>query len=82
MQSEKDVENNVAEEILVKTLSNDFAVEFGGGFDFFLQYFKFGIELKMAIGLPNILVPEDTQFSNPIESLRSRTFFLTLTFEG
>lgn len=82
MQSQKDVENNVAEEIIVKTLSNDFAVEVGGGFDFFLQYFKFGIELKMAVGLPNILVPEDTQFSNPIESLRSRTFFVTLTFEG
>jgi len=82
MQSEKDVENNVAEEIIVKTITNDFAVEFGGGLDFFLQYFKFGIELKMAIGMPNILVPEDTQFSNPIESLRSRTFFLTLTFEG
>lgn len=82
MQSEKDVKNNVAEEILVKTLSNDVAVEFGGGFDFFLQYFKFGIELKMALGLNNILVPEDTQFSNPLESLRSRTFFLTFTFEG
>ena len=82
MQSEKDVKNNVAEEILVKTYSNDFAVEFGGGFDFFLQYFKFGIELKMAMGLPNILVPEDTQFSNPIQSLKSRTFFVTFTFEG
>lgn len=82
MQSEKDVKNIVAEEILVKTLSNDVAVEFGGGIDLFLQYFKFGIELKMAMGLNNILVPEDTQFSNPIESLRSRTFFLTLTFEG
>jgi hypothetical protein len=82
MQSGEDVRNAVAEDIIVKTVQNDFAVEFGGGLDFFLQYFKFGIELKMALGLPNVLVPEDTQFSNPIESLRSRTFLVTFTFEG
>lgn len=82
MQSEKDVKNEVADDILVKTESNDFAIEFGGGFDFFLPYFKFGIELKMATGLNNLLVPEDTQFSNPIESLRSKTFMISLTFEG
>lgn len=82
MQSEKDVKNAVADEIIVKTEKNDFAVEFGGGLDFFLQYFKFGIELKMAVGMSNLLVPEDTQFSNPLESLRSRTFLISFTFEG
>ena len=82
MQSEKDVKNEVAEEILVKTEKNDFALEFGGGTDFFLQYFKFGIELKLAIGMRNLLVPEQTQFSNPIESLRSRTLLISFTFEG
>jgi hypothetical protein len=82
MQSEKDVNNAIAEEILVKAKRDDFAMEFGGGFDFFLPYFKFGIELKMAIGIPNILVEEDTQFTNPLEGLRSRTFLLTFTFEG
>ncbi len=82
MQSEEDVSNQIADDIIVKTISDDFVVEFGGGIDLFLQYFKFGIELKIATGIPNLLVPEDTQFSNPIESLRSRTFFLTLTFEG
>jgi hypothetical protein len=66
----------------VKAERNDFAVEFGGGFDFFLTYFKFGIDLRMAVGVPNLLVPENTQFSNPLESLRSRTFMVTLTFEG
>ncbi len=82
MQSEKDVKNAVADDILVKAERNDFAVEFGGGFDFFLTYFKFGIDLRMAVGVPNLLVPENTQFSNPLESLRSRTFMVTLTFEG
>ena len=82
MQSEKDVKNEIAEEILVKTDNNDFAAEFGGGVDFFLPYFKFGIELKMGVGIKNLLIPEATQFSNPIESLRSRTFMVSLTFEG
>lgn len=82
MQSEKDVKNEVADQILVKTDKNDFAVEFGGGVDFFLQYFKFGIELKMAVGVKDLLIPETTQFSNPIESLRSRTLLISFTFEG
>ncbi len=82
MQSEKDVKNEVADEIIVKTDQTDFAMEFGGGADFFLPYFKFGIELKMAVGVKNLLIPEATQFSNPLESLRSRTFLVTLTFEG
>lgn len=82
MQSEKDVKNEIAEEILVKTDNNDFTAEFGGGVDFFLPYFKFGIELKMGVGIKNLLIPEATQFSNPIESLRSKTFMISLTFEG
>src|SRR5690606_32962883 len=51
MQSQKDVKNAIAEEIVLKTLENDYSVEFGGGLDFFLPYFKFGLELKMAIGI-------------------------------
>jgi hypothetical protein len=82
MQSEKDVKNEVAEMLLVKTEKNNYSLEFGGGVDLFLPYFKFGIELKMAVGMPNLLVPDGTQFSDPIRSLRSRTFMLTFTFEG
>jgi hypothetical protein len=68
--------------LLVKTEKNNYSLEFGGGVDLFLPYFKFGIELKMAVGMPNLLVPDGTQFSDPIRSLRSRTFMLTFTFEG
>lgn len=82
MQSQKDVKNAIADEIIIKTLENDYSVEFGGGFDFFLTYFKFGIELKMAVGIPNLLVNDETQFSAPLNSLRNRTFTFTLTFEG
>jgi hypothetical protein len=54
----------------------------GGGFDFFLPYFKFAVEFKTSIGINDILIHEDTPFSNPIESLRTRSFIVSFTFEG
>ena len=82
MQTNKDVKNVLAEDIVLKIDNADYSFELGGGMDFFLPYFKFGIELKMAIGIPNLIIQDDTQFSRPIESLRSRTLMLTFTFEG
>jgi hypothetical protein len=82
MASRKDVNQALDDEIVIKLEKYDYAAEVGGGFDFFLQYFKFGIELKTAIGIPNVLINDDTRFSRPLESLRTRAFFFTLTFEG
>jgi len=82
MQSQQDVNNAVAQEIIVKLKDRDYCVEAGGGFDFFLPYFKFAVEFKTSIGLPNILVPEPHQFAAPISSLRTRAFILSITFEG
>ncbi|HRP00976.1 MAG TPA: porin family protein [Flavobacteriales bacterium] len=82
MASRKDVNQALDDEIVIKLEKYDYAAEIGGGFDFFLQYFKFGIELKTAIGIPNVLIDDDTRFSRPLESLRTRAFVFTLTFEG
>ena len=82
MASQKDVNNNLDEDVVVKMARNDYAVEVGGGADMFLTYFKFGVELKAAIGIPNLLIDDGTRFSTPIQSLRSKTWVLTLTFEG
>ena len=62
--------------------SGDFGVEVGGGFDFFLQYFKLGIELKLGVGMTNIHLDENTYFDNPIGGLRSKVWTFSLTFEG
>lgn len=67
---------------VVKTLANDFAFNVGGGFDFFLPYFKFGIELKMISGVRNVLIQDHSFYTNPLESLRTRSFWISLTFEG
>ncbi|MBL7938121.1 MAG: PorT family protein [Flavobacteriales bacterium] len=82
MASQKDVNNSLDDEVVVKLARNDYGFEIGGGTDMFLTYFKFGIELKAAFGIPNLLIDDNTRFSTPIESLRSKNWVLTFTFEG
>jgi hypothetical protein len=82
MQSQKDVNEAVAGKIVVKLQKTDMTIDAGGGFDFFLPYFKFGIELKTGFGMKNVLIQEGNQFTDPISSLRTRTFVLSLCFEG
>jgi hypothetical protein len=66
----------------IKLRSNDYMLDAGTGFDFFLPYFKFGIELRMSYGLRNLLVPENTIYTNSIKYLHSKIFSLSFTFEG
>jgi hypothetical protein len=82
MQSQKDVNEAVAGKIVVKLEKTDITIDAGGGFDFFLPYFKFGVELKTAFGMKNVLVQEGNQFTDPISKLSTRTFVLSLCFEG
>lgn len=82
MQSQKDVDEAVAGKIVVKLEKTDITLDVGGGFDFFLPYFKFGIELKTGFGMKNVLIQEGNQFTDPISNLRTRTFVFSLCFEG
>ncbi|NNE55699.1 MAG: PorT family protein, partial [Flavobacteriales bacterium] len=67
MQSQKDVNNANESDKIIKLIDKDYSIDAGGGIDLFLPYFKFGIEVKSAIGFPNVLIQEDTRFSSPIE---------------
>lgn len=84
MASNKDVQNATAplKDQIVKITKPDYGFEVGGGIDLFLEYFKFGIELKLSTGLKNVLIQENTQFSSPIERLRTKMWSLSFTFEG
>lgn len=82
MQSQKDVDNQAEADKILRLKKTDYSLDVGAGVDFFLPYFKFGLEMKTAIGFPNVLIQEDTQFSTPIESLKTRTVIFSLTFEG
>lgn len=66
----------------IKLARNDYMIDVGTGVDFYLPYFKFGIELKMSYGLRNLLVPENTVYTNSVRRLGSKIFQISFTFEG
>ena len=70
-----------SDEIVLKLNPHDFMVTAGVGFDFFLPYFKLGIEFQMAYGFLNVLDKEKTIFTTNIDRLTSRMGWITLTFE-
>lgn len=79
--SQKDANNTAGQEI-IKLYNHDFGFEAGAGIDFFLPYFKFGIELRTGLGVKNLLVKDNTQYSNAVDVLRSKIFLVAFTFEG
>ncbi len=79
--SQSDVDQTLGAPI-VKLQKHDFQYHVGGGFDFFLPYFKFGLEIKLTNGVKNLLIQDETFFSAPLESLKSQVWWFSLTFEG
>ena len=66
----------------VELTRDDFFYSAGGGTDFYLKYFKLGLELKLLIGTRNMLKAENSVFTNSIDKIRSRMVVFTVTFEG
>jgi hypothetical protein len=69
-------------EDVLKIKRNNFAYSLGGGIDFYLTYFKFGIDLRMDFGINNVLEKTNTFYSSPLENLKTRMWQLSFTFEG
>lgn len=62
---------------------HDFAVEVGAGFQFFFPFFIFSPELKYSQGIGNILIYNNQlEHTNVVEKALSRTFTISLHFEG
>lgn len=74
-------EQKSADQKIVKFNQNDFYVQAGIGFDFYNEWFKFGVELKMMYGLMDILTRENNIYTDGIAKLNSKIFQLSLTFE-
>ena len=67
----------------IKIAPTDFSGEIGVGIQFFFPYFIFSPELKMSQGLGNtIIFDASLPQSTVIEKILSRTFTLSLHFEG
>ena len=69
-------------ESIVRLQPNDFRYTMGVGFDFFMRYVKFAIELKMNFGLLDLRVHDQDIYISSMEEMHSRTFMLSFTFEG
>ena len=70
-----------ADKDFVKLKRKDYGYQIGFGFDFYLERFKFSPEIKMYHGLNNLLVDDPKIYSTSLESLRSKIFLISFTFE-
>ncbi|MEE2954450.1 MAG: porin family protein [Bacteroidota bacterium] len=71
-----DIENQI-----VKLKKHDFMGEIGFGMDFYLEYFKFSPQIKLAYGLINILSKDATVYTKSIRRLTTNGWVLSFTFE-
>ena len=68
---------------LVRIAPTDFSFEVGAGIQFFFPFFIFSPEFKVSQGLGNVLIYNNNlDQSSVIEKIISRTFTVSLHFEG
>lgn len=80
--SKRKVQNTTGTDAIVKLKRDDYSYEVGAGAEFYLEYFKFAIEGKLSIGTKNLLVKDNSVYSNSIDKLNSKIFLISITFEG
>ncbi len=66
----------------LKNKTFDLALELGGGFDIYNQWFKMGIEAKFGFGLFNALSDDQVYYyAYPLNNMKNKQFQVSLTFE-
>lgn len=66
----------------VRIKRDDITYSIGAGVDFYLMYFKFGLELKVINGTKNLLYKDNNIFSKSVDKVNSKMVVFSLTFEG
>lgn len=66
----------------VQLKRDDYFYSGGAGVDFYLQYFKLGLEVKVLQGTKNLIQPLNNIFSNSIDKINSKMAIFSITFEG
>ena len=68
---------------LIKLKANDFGIEAGIGFNFYMRYFILSPEIKVSNGISNVHSRDASlKFSNVIDKIQSRQIIFSLIFEG
>lgn len=73
---------NQTNQNIVRLQASDLRYTMGVGFDVFLTYVKFAIEMKMNFGLLDLKVEDPEIYIRSFDYLNTRTFMLSFTFEG
>ncbi|MBP5190484.1 MAG: PorT family protein [Bacteroidales bacterium] len=73
---------NNTDQSIVRLNTSDLRYTVGLGFDFYMRYVKFAIELKMAFGLTDLKIEDDDLYTRSVDFINTRTFMLGFTFEG
>jgi len=76
---------NIKEGVLLRLNKADAYYEIGFGTDFFLEFFKFSIELKYSVGVFNVLSRDYADgaenYVQAIDGINSRIFHISFHFE-
>jgi len=81
LQSQQDATQSLTDPF-IKLKKHDFQGQVGVGAEFFMPYFKLGIELKFSHSFANQFVQDNTNVSDPIDKLYNRVWMFSLIFEG
>ena len=65
----------------IKFKETNYSIDFGFGIDMYFAYFKFSPEIKYSYGFKNMLVTQNNEQSNLINTLYTRGILISLTFE-
>ena len=65
----------------VLTINHNFELNYGLGFDRYMDMFKFAAEIRFAHGVPNLFLNPNNPFANGIDRLWSHRDTLYLNFE-
>jgi hypothetical protein len=65
----------------IKIKSTDFGIVAAFGIDLYGEKLKLSPEVRYVLGLPNVLIKENTRFPYAISDLQSQALIFTLNFE-
>ena len=82
MQSQEETNQQLSSDFILRLESCNSSIDLGAGVDIFLPFFKFSVEGKFELGSRNIMIQDDSRYSAPLQSLKTRSFILSLCFEG
>lgn len=66
----------------VRIKRDDYFWSAGAGTDFYLHYFKLGLEIKLIQGTKNLIYKDQNIFAKSVNKVNSRMVVFSITFEG